>query len=69
MNTVMLELLETFVDIMKLYISALGHAIILLSINQMFQHHARVILCILGEVYILVHELYISALEHARMLI
>ena len=63
---------------MKLYISALGHAmklrfnsyVHLPSMNQIFQYRwARVILCNVGEVYNFKHGLYISVLEHARMLI
>ena len=62
---------------MKLYFTALGHAmklqlsryVHLLSINQIFQFcHARVILCNIGEVYIFEGGLYISVLEHPRML-
>ena len=66
------------VDILKLYISALGHArnlksniyVHLLSVNQIFQHrHTRVILCNVGEVYIFEHGCSISALEQACMLL
>ena len=62
MNIVMIEwsfkLLQIFnVDIIKLYISVLGHARKLkfsCYINKLFQYrHAWVILCSVGEVYIL----------------
>ena len=54
-------------DIMKVHISALGHASILkfssyihpLSVNQIFQYrHARMILCNVGEVYIFEYRFY-----------
>ena len=65
-------------DIIKLYISALGHpmklkfssCVHLASVNQIFQYHnARMILYDVGEVYIFEHGLYISTLEQARMVI
>ena len=71
------ELRRFNADIMKVYISALGHArniklssyIHLSSVNQIYQNpHARVIFCNVGEAYIL-GAWARSALEHARMLI
>ena len=82
MNIVMLEwsyeLLEMFyVDIMKLYISALDHSrklkfsnyVHLPSTNKISKYrYAWVILCNVGEVYIFELGCYILALEHDRKL-